>query len=1288
MAPVLLSQGNLDIGPISAFAVHPNGRKVYLGRRISHDPQRENVVVATVDSTGQLSTPLRFYRDSPDALPLMYTSSNSLNQPRSTIQALVVVPRYRKLYVAAQLEDLFIRPARFLSVYDLTEDGDILPGTLRSYRAAPDQLTAPITIENLAVHPHADVLYISGFGAPNVRYYRLDANGEPQGNAPEVLSVGGPSGKRAMGLSANGERMYLGSYPATLEVLKLVDGIPQLPPVKVLKSAVPEVFSAASDNYLRFAVTPGALFCTHDLRSITDFKPPLSLPLFMLPLDSAGDLAAGVTDFQRIEGFEHTMLVADIERRRLWFLRETTQIDTITQQPMIDGVQLVGYNTDAQWHPTTALQQLPKQYDQQGLFAAVIQSTGEPVLLTRPPTSGHPTTINYHAGETLQFKISRAQPAPVQPPLTFKCRLRQLGTDTLFDFVAAEGAQSALVALDPFLRNRLGQSTMYLTFPPAADNLDWKIEVQYNSQGVTHTKTDVVRGNTFVFLLAGYAVEPEQRAAQFELLSDHAKLYRQIAETYSIPPADRPEQFVVSAYGLAGFQGHAAQLDDGVATLRALGFNSVELGNWGSIKGAELAQRYAELSPETGIYAPEFGYFFDFFYDGSLKNAAGTPIDATQLAKWAATLAQQTSAHNGLPANRLVRFQLADEHGWYFPMVLNFLRRDNPLLPNDKLQWSDERKNAAWLNRFKEYVATNDPELVNDVGTKWGNVEPIGASQATTPVTRRLFYWSVRFFSDQAALGAQKIHAALQAAFHPEPIPANGRPEHAKLHIHTNFSETLDTQWYKPYPNAQGDKNPDQGPDAATGGLNWFDYSAPNMPLPFKNSYATDANAATWSFYADLLRSAAHRDDNALPEFGGVVAGSRIGDIPSGAAYKLLALLSRGSKIPMVYAFGPVFLFGPPNGWSDRFDAYQPISEALRLIGRTEHVLYPGIPEQGNVAIHLPVSSRLWDAQQRLTLYTRELMPLHTALIHDGFSVDFIDDARIETGSLATRNYTTLYLIGPNLSQNAQRAVRTWVENGGTLVVLPGAGSADEFNNPTTIIDALLGIAPRAAWLPIRELASNSTSIILTHQLSLLDPRWSDPLLVDAPINLRALGITPPPSGTLVKVDFPELQPVAAVPIATMRAHGSDTSQPAITMLQHGKGRAYAYAFYPGWQYWSTATHNFAGAFSGRLPHGWKTSDRLLATLPTRLANTRRFVVTSHPGVEARRLQSKSGIAIVLFNWTGAPIENLTVLSSKLIGFDRISSAKHGPLVNHATDRSSLTVKLPLEDVDIILIEN
>jgi hypothetical protein len=198
------------------------------------------------------------------------------------------------------------------------------------------------------------------------------------------------------------------------------------------------------------------------------------------------------------------------------------------------------------------------------------------------------------------------------------------------------------------------------------------------------------------------------------------------------------------------------------------------------------------------------------------------------------------------------------------------------------------------------------------------------------------------------------------------------------------------------------------------------------------------------------------------------------------------------------------------------------------------------------------------------------------------------------------------------------------------------------------------------------------------------DPVWRE-RIGSAGVPLRDL-VANPTQARLA--DFPTYVTAGAQVVATMQpVAGSGPARPAITRHGFGAGVAYTYAFFPGWQYWTTATHPTLVSFQDRLPRNWSESDRLLATLPARLASTPRNVLLSHGAVEARRLQSDAGIAVVLFNWTGAPLLEITAIVRDARPFPRVTSLRRGPLLGQPVDGANLRVTLPLDNVDVLLFE-
>lgn len=78
-------------------------------------------------------------------------------------------------------------------------------------------------------------------------------------------------------------------------------------------------------------------------------------------------------------------------------------------------------------------------------------------------------------------------------------------------------------------------------------------------------------------------------------------------------------------------------------------------------------------------------------------------------------------------------------------------------------------------------------------------------------------------------------------------------------------------------------------------------------------------------------------------------------------------------------------------------------------------------------------------------------------MIHENYPVDFVDDFDVEDGILKKNNYSVLYTTAPNLSDKAQKNIVEWVRDGGTLVMMPGACAADEYNEISVILTKITG---------------------------------------------------------------------------------------------------------------------------------------------------------------------------------------------------------------------------------------
>jgi hypothetical protein len=402
-----------------------------------------------------------------------------------------------------------------------------------------------------------------------------------------------------------------------------------------------------------------------------------------------------------------------------------------------------------------------------------------------------------------------------------------------------------------------------------------------------------------------------------------------------------------------------------------------------------------------------------------------------------------------------------------------------------------------------------------------------------------------------------------------------------------------------------------------------------------------------------------------------------MGHHPAGASYRILSLIGHGAKIVDVYTFGPYYLF--TDGWSENFSMYPSVAQAIRLLGRAERVLFPGHPERGKVAILVPSSSALWDSDQNYKLYQDEASSLHTALVHAGFTIDFVDAVELAKPDFALRGYTTLYLTAPNVMARAQENVRDWVANGGVLAVTVGAAVRDEYNTPTDILDVVLGVSSRS---PAR---GDAVPLGVDAVLSVTDPRFriSQPRESHPELESETLGIRRKPGGV-------EIQPLtvngATVTVAAKLYFLSSPLKdyPAVAVNEFNKGFAVTYGFFPGFHYEQSPDRTD----EEHLPRWWDTAWRRLAVAPAIIAKTPRSVLLNREVVEACRLESDKGIGIVLLNWTDEPIDVLEVIVPNAGVVRKISSVSVQPdQLRASVVGQTVRIELPLKDVDVLLIE-
>lgn len=142
----------------SSCAVSPNGTVAYFGRTASHDPEMRNLVVASLDTSGNVI-----------GIPKCYPSSDRPLAPikgylgtdnHTTVTSIVVNSAKRRLYTGESRADVPLTTPG-LNVYTLDTHGNP-SGPVRTY--ADGNIPGNGTIEGLLMHPKLPLLYMVGYG--------------------------------------------------------------------------------------------------------------------------------------------------------------------------------------------------------------------------------------------------------------------------------------------------------------------------------------------------------------------------------------------------------------------------------------------------------------------------------------------------------------------------------------------------------------------------------------------------------------------------------------------------------------------------------------------------------------------------------------------------------------------------------------------------------------------------------------------------------------------------------------------------------------------------------------------------------------------------------------------------------------------------------------------------------------------------------------------------------------------------------------------------------------------
>ena len=428
------------------------------------------------------------------------------------------------------------------------------------------------------------------------------------------------------------------------------------------------------------------------------------------------------------------------------------------------------------------------------------------------------------------------------------------------------------------------------------------------------------------------------------------------------------------------------------------------------------------------------------------------------------------------------------------------------------------------------------------------------------------------------------------------------------------------------------------------------------------------------TYNVDLMRAAARRANAHVGNYLIAHAGRR----PWDTKLKGISTVARGVKTLRNFHYGPSWAGHEGGMWYVNTGNWYANAELVHEIGGAEDLLSQAKPMKADVAILYSSSTDIWTLGKNYA-YGFDRMHTWLALAHAQIPVDILSERDIEDGVLD--GYKVCYFSGPNLTRKAADKLKTWLDNGGTLVLTAGAGSKDEYNQPLTTLEEVLPVTRGS----LEEMESFLAS---GRYLDTLKAR--DNVLVGS---------------TALEVLSVRQRLTSKADAEVLGTFGDGSA--ALIKGSVGAGTVYSYGFLPSLYYIKealVARKEVEKRVSnpqipvakivvsdeeliGRSYNPWKYPQavRDVIIMPLQEPCVKRPLKCSVPLVDAVLMESTGGLVIPLANYTLQPLAEVK-LEVRVAGqVGRIESIHHGQLIFKTTG-STIEFSLPLQETDIIKI--
>jgi len=396
-------------------------------------------------------------------------------------------------------------------------------------------------------------------------------------------------------------------------------------------------------------------------------------------------------------------------------------------------------------------------------------------------------------------------------------------------------------------------------------------------------------------------------------------------------------------------------------------------------------------------------------------------------------------------------------------------------------------------------------------------------------------------------------------------------------------------------------------------------------------------------YITDVLRAAARPDSLPLGEY--IICNHN----PT-LEQRAFSALMHGARTLHFYCYGPYYAFA--DGMvSDNPETQATLARTLRRIAAADEYLKDAKLPPGQVALLYGRSHEVWQEDAAVNTERRSL---YLALQQARFPVDIVCEDDIADGLLS--GYKALYLSESNLRRDVAAKIGEWVRAGGVLYLGAGSAMRDEYNEPLADLLDLAGIAVTEVEKPGGDYREH-------YGLHYTAPRGE--------VVLPAGDLWP--ACTLPILGYRETAQVATGEVLATFADGA----PAVVRQRAGRGTVLRYAFMPGLGYAKSADPG-----PERLTVGYRPEQLPVLTAAATLAGVAPALEIDSLLVEAKLLSGPQRDVLVLANWSGEPMADLTVYIPG--GSYRAARAVSGAEV--ALEQGA-GLSLPLDTTEVVILE-